>query len=57
MTENTATTVTADESTRWAAWVARGVEQDRKAHKYTVAIVLTVTAVLAARLTVALAAL
>ena len=57
MSDKQVATVMADESARWAAWVARGVEQDRKTHKYTVAIVFTVTAVLAAGLTIAIAAL
>ena len=56
MSDKTVATDMVDESTRWAAWVARGVEQDRKTQKYTLAIFVTVAVVLAARLAMALAA-
>jgi hypothetical protein len=56
MSDTTVATAMADESARWAAWVARGVEQDRKAHRYTVAFVATVAVVLAASLAMVLAA-
>ena len=57
MSDKTVATEMSDESTRWAAWVARGVEQDRNTKKYTLAIVVTVAVVLAARLAFAFAAL
>jgi hypothetical protein len=56
MTNTTVATDMADESTRWAGWVARGVEQDRKTQKYTLAIVVTVAVVLATSLAIAVAA-
>jgi hypothetical protein len=56
MSNQTVATEMADESTRWAAWVARGLEQDRKTRKYTLAFVVTVAGVLAASLAIALAA-
>ena len=56
MSDQTVATVMADESRRWAAWVARGVEQDRKTQKYTLAFAITVAVVLATSLAIALAA-
>lgn len=56
MSNNIAATDMADESTRWAAWVARGVEEDRKTQKYTRAVAVTVAVVLAASLVIAFAA-
>lgn len=54
MSDKTVATDMADESTRWAAWVARGAEQDRKTRTYTFAVVVTVAVVLAVRLAIAL---
>jgi hypothetical protein len=58
MSDKTVATATdmADESTRWAAWVTRGLGQDRKTQKYTLAIFVTVAVVLATSLVIALAA-
>jgi type IV secretory pathway component VirB8 len=56
MSDKTVAIDMADESTRWAAWITRGAEQDRKTQKYTVAIFATVAVVLATSLAIALAA-
>jgi hypothetical protein len=58
MSDNTVATATdmTDESTRWAAWVTRGLEQDRKTQKYTLGFFVTAAVVLATSLAIALAA-
>lgn len=56
MTDKTMATDTADQAIRWAAWLARGVDQDRRMQKYTVALFVIVAVLLAAGLAMALAA-
>ena len=56
MNDTTKATELADQSTRWAAWVARNEERDRQTHKYKVAFAVTVAIVLVARLAIALVA-
>ena len=54
MSDEMVMTELADQSTRWAEWIALGAERDRKTQKWFLAIAMTVAVVLAASLVMAL---
>lgn len=56
MSDKAVVTDMTDESTRWAAWVAQGMERDRRTHKFVSAIFVAVAVVLATSLVIALVA-